>query len=197
MIKVKKFNNLWTMGLILCGSLLVLFYIAKLFFPQFIIGVAEVPNIIKIGNYIQNHKWCYHIFNIIIAYLGGYIYCCACCRTKILNMKGNLVLLSVIILLRLISIFIPEQYNALNYAIFCLLPFLICCFNKTLNKQTFISTIVCFSVDIISQVFSAEIRNLFVFATHINPATMIILLIDTWIWRSLLYCFFNYKKEGE
>ena len=46
-MKVKKFNNLWAMGLILCGVLLVAFYLAKIFFPEFIVGVAEIPAIVN------------------------------------------------------------------------------------------------------------------------------------------------------
>ena len=45
-MKIKKFNNLWAMGLILCGVLLVAFYVAKIFFPEFIVGVAEEPAIV-------------------------------------------------------------------------------------------------------------------------------------------------------
>ena len=41
-MKVKRFNNLWAMGLILCGVLLVAFYVIKIIYPEFIIGIAEI-----------------------------------------------------------------------------------------------------------------------------------------------------------
>ena len=46
-MKVKRFNNLWAMGLILFGAILVAFYLAKIFFPEFIVGVAEIPAIVN------------------------------------------------------------------------------------------------------------------------------------------------------
>lgn len=60
-MKVKRFNNLWAMGLILCGVLLIAFYVAKIFFPEFIIGIAETPRLVEIGTYlirIKGHLTC-------------------------------------------------------------------------------------------------------------------------------------------
>ena len=88
-MKVKRFNNLWAMGLILCGVLLVAFYVAKIFFPQFIIGIAETPRLVEIGTSIQSNKWYLHLFNFAVGYIHGYIMCCTCCRTYKLNWKGN------------------------------------------------------------------------------------------------------------
>ena len=62
-MKVKRFNNLWAMGLILFGAILVAFYLAKIFFPEFIIAIAEIPSIVNIGNYIDSHLWLYYLVN--------------------------------------------------------------------------------------------------------------------------------------
>jgi hypothetical protein len=73
-MKVKRFKNLWAMGLILCGALLIAFYVAKIFFPEFIIGIAETPRIVKLGTIIQSNKWYLHLFNFAVSYIFGYLY---------------------------------------------------------------------------------------------------------------------------
>ena len=64
-MKVKRFNNLWAMGLILCGVLLVAFYLAKIFFPEFIVGVAEIPAIVNFGNLIDGNIIFRNIFDFL------------------------------------------------------------------------------------------------------------------------------------
>lgn len=194
-MKVKRFNNLWAMGLILFGAILIAFYIAKIFFPEFIVGVAEIPQIVKIGNYIDNHKWAYYIFDSILSFVGAYLYCGASCRTSRLSLKSILVIITSIILLKFVSTFLPYQYTATNYAIFGFLPFLICLVEKCINKNTFISTSVCVFVDIMAQSISMAIRDIVLMTTHLNSITFLILLIDTWILRTLLFLFFNYKEK--
>lgn len=64
-MKIKRFNNLWAMGLILFGAILVAFYLAKIFFPEFIVGVAEIPAIVNFGNLIDGNIIFRNIANII------------------------------------------------------------------------------------------------------------------------------------
>ena len=196
-MKIKRFKNLWTMGLILFGSILVFFYVAKLFFPQFIVGVAELPSIVRFGNFVDTHIWAYHLYNILVGFLSAHIISCASCRKKFLNWKESLVVLSFMIALRFISILIPTQYDAMNYVIMYLIPFVLCLIDKNVNSKTFISTSICFCVDIVSQVLSIQIRNLVPLSAKLNIATITILLIDGWIWRALLYFFFNNENTIE
>ena len=153
-MKVKRFNNIWAMGLILFGAILIAFYVLKIFFPEFIIGVAETPKIVELGTIIQNNKWYLRLFNLFIGYTHGYIYCCACCRVGKLDWKGNVILLVANIVLLLIMEFYPEYYNTLNYVGFISTPFLICLATKKLNNETFISTAVCFCADLTIQILS-------------------------------------------
>lgn len=196
-MKIKKFNNIWTMGLILFGAILVTFYIAKLFFPEWIVGVAEIPRIVEIGEYIDSHLWAYHLFDISFGFLAGYIYCASCCRVYKLNWKCCFIWFANLLLLSVIKQFIPEHYNMINLVGLIMCPFLMCYFDKNLTKTTFISTSVCFAVDILSQILSVEIRNLLAYTDKINHATMFILLIDAFIWRILLYLYFNNKQKTE
>lgn len=55
-MRVKRFNNKWIMGLILCGAILIVLYIAKLIFPSFVIETAQNERIRNLGRYIDTHK---------------------------------------------------------------------------------------------------------------------------------------------
>lgn len=194
-MKIKRFNNLWAMGLILCGALLVAFYVAKILFPEFIIGIAETPRIVKIGTTIQSNKWLLHLFNFAIGYLYGYFLFSACCRTYKLNLKANIVFILSLLFLRLVSEFYPQHYETINYINLIFTPFLICYVNNRLCKETFISTSICFCLDLIFQVLSVIIRNLPLLAKELNIVSVLILLIDGFIWRIIFYLFFNYKNK--
>ena len=60
-MKVKRFENLWTMGLIIFGCLLAILYLLKLIVPEFVVGVAEIPQIVEFGNYVDSHDWAYYL----------------------------------------------------------------------------------------------------------------------------------------
>lgn len=194
-MKIKRFNNLWTMGLILTGAILVLFYIAKIFFPELIISIAETPRVVKFGNFVQSNKWRFQAFNFVSGYIHGYILCCACCRSYKLNWKSNIILFLISLILILVSEFYPMQYTSLNCASMVIAPFLMCLANKKLSKETFTSTIVCFSLELLFEFLSLVIRNLLVMTKQQNVATMCILMIDLFIWRVILYLFFNNKNK--
>lgn len=196
-MKIKRFDNLWSMGLILCGIFLVLFYVAKIFFPEFIIGIAETPRIVELGVAIQSNKWYLHIFNFIIGFFYGYVFCCACCRTNKLNWKGNLILVGELLLLRLINEFYPLQYSTLNLVGMVIVPFLVGLVNNTLSKETFISTMACFGIEFAFEFLSLVVRDLTTITTQLNIVSVLVLLIDGLIWRILLYLFFNYKNKNK
>lgn len=196
-MKIKRFNNLWAMGLILFGVILIAFYIAKIFFPEFIVGVAQIPTIVKFGDYVDTHKWAYYLFNFTIGITVGSIFWMACCRKSYLSIKNFLIVYAANIILIIVMMFMPNHYNSINYVVLYCTPFIICLADKKLSKETFTSTTICFSIDIFAQIFSSEIRDLFVLSSHINSATLTILLIDVWIWRLLLYLFFNYQNKKE
>lgn len=197
-MKVKRFKNLWAMGLILFGAILVLFYIAKIFFPEWIVGVAEIPSIVKFGNYVDSHKWAYYLFDGIFSTFIAFIYCCACCRKSKLGIKSLGAIIAFNVILYLVSAFLPHQYTIVNCAIFVFMPFLVCAIERNINKDTFISTSICVFADLIIQVISMEIRDVTMLMSQFNSATFFILLIDMVIWRFLFYSYFNYKNnKGE
>lgn len=195
-MKIKKFKNLWTMGLILFGAILGLFYFIKLVAPDFIIGIAETPNIIAFGNYVDSHLWAYYLYSTVIGLLGTYIYCCACCQVKRLDLIDCLIILGGIVFLDLIGIMFTQYYSTINLLILMLTPYLISIKRGLPLDKIFKSTLICIFIDIFAQILSVTIRDLTLMSSTINSATITILLIDTWIWRILLYLYFNNKKGG-
>lgn len=194
-MKVKRFNNLWAMGLIIFGALLVGFYVMKIVCPQFIVGVAEIPSIINFGNFVDRNVWAKHIFNVFVSLSLNYFFFCACCRTKKLSKKSFAILIAYVLFLRLLSQFLPNQYSAFNYVLLVLIPFIMCTVDGNASKETFMSTVLCFSFDIISQLFSLVIRDLMPMIENVNSATLFVLVVDVLIWRLLFYMYFNNKER--
>ena len=182
------------MGLILFGAILVLFYVAKIFFPEFIVGVAEIPSIVEFWNFVDSHLWAFLIFHATISFIGGYIYCCACCRQNKLSKKQTLIFVAFTILYIILQQFAVKISQPYNYVMLVLAPLLMCLVSENISKETFISTVVCFSFDITMQALSLVIRDVVVLSSCLNSATMTILLIDAYICKVLLYLFFNFKK---
>lgn len=188
MMKVKRFNNLWTMGLILCAGLLLVIYIAKLFFPNFVIEISHTENILKIGHYIDNHKWAWYLATFIVTFVSYYLICCACCKAKILKIKELLMIAITIVILFLIKEFLPSQYTSTNISSMILLPFLM--------KGNFKATTIVFVATNFLQTMSLEIRGLSLLIADFNYATFLILTIDYYIVCLLFYFLFNYEREN-
>lgn len=194
-MKVKRFKNLWTMGLILFGSILVVLYIAKIFFPTFVVSVAEIPAIVKFGNYVDTHKWAYYLFNFINSMIIMFFYCCACCRTKTLKIVELLTLAVLTILSYPIAIYLPNLSFAYNNVLYLLMPLVIMLLRKNKDSNVFYSTAISFVITSMAQAMSLEIRGISTLISYPNIATLFVLLIDLHIWNILLYLYFNYKGE--
>jgi hypothetical protein len=194
-MKVKKFDNIWTMGLILFGALLVGFYIAKWFFPQWIIGVAETPQIVEFGTFIDSNIWAYHLFNGVTSFLLMYFYICACCRINKLDILETLALCFSIF----ISVIISEYWAVFalpyNFMGYIFLPLFVAFKRKNQDYLIFYSTCVSFLLTTLCQFLSLEIRDISTLVSYPNTATYFILLIDLYICNILLYLYFNFKKR--
>lgn len=186
-MKVKKFSNLWTMGLIISASLLVGVYIVKLCFPEWYIEIAYSKQICEIGHYIDGHKWAWLLTNFIISLIAFYFYCCACCGKTKLNYKEIIIIIIAIIFLYTIKQHFNIYYITFNYIVLIILPIIFKCKNKNF-------LIVFVSTQLV-QIFSLEIRSIGLMISDFNIASALILLIDYYIAQILLYFYFNYKKE--
>lgn len=193
-MKIKRFNNLWAMGLILFGAILALVYIAKILFPQWVIGVAQTDRVVQIGNYIDRHQWSYYLYGGSISFVSGYFYLTACCR------KNKLDLFDISILIVEIVFLFTMQKCAISYYletnIFCLilLPTFVCLKDKRKDIKYLYSIVTCFMIHSLSQIISLEIRDISLLLSHPNSATITILIIDTYIWQFLLHNYFNFKE---
>ncbi len=85
-MKIKRFDNIWIMGLILSGTILVVLYVVKLLFLSFIIETAQNEKICLIGNYIDTHEWAWFLSSTVLSFVSYYFLCCACCRKTKLSL---------------------------------------------------------------------------------------------------------------
>ena len=71
-MKIKRFDNLWLMGLILCAVILVAVYVLKIFFPHFVIEVAQIESVTVVGHYIDTHKWAWYLASFVLSFFVYY-----------------------------------------------------------------------------------------------------------------------------
>ena len=187
-MKVKKFDNLWLMGIILCFALLITIYVFKIFFPSIVIEIAQIESITKIGHYIDTHKWAWYLASFIFGFVNYYFYCCACKAKYYLLPKECLIVFIVNALLLCSNWLLPKYYTTLNFISMILLPFIL--------KGYYKNNVVCFTAINIVQLLTLEIRNISLMIINFNYATLMILMIDYYIFTILLYLLFNYKKGG-
>ena len=184
------------MGLLLMGGILILLYLIKLIFPNFVVGVAELPSIVKIGTYIDSHLWANLTFTFITSFITIYFFMCACLSQKKLNLLEIIVLSACVLFLICIQGFALEQYQMINDVLMICLPCIFCYIRKIENVRVFYMTAISFSVHSLGQILSLKIRDISTRIQCPNSATFAILLIDLYIWVFLLYCFSNYRKEN-
>lgn len=185
-MKIKRFKNLWTMGLILCAVILVLVYVAKIFFPEMVVEVAQIKSISRIGHYIDTHKWAWYVASVTLSFFIYYFYCCACCKKKTLSIKEIIYILIAIFVVYFSQKFLPNQQTSINISSMIILP--------CLMKGDFKATTICFVATNFIQTITGEIRNIIFMVIDFNFATLIILMIDYYILIFLLYMAFNFKK---
>lgn len=185
-MKIKRFDNLWLMGLILCAVILVAVYVLKIFFPHFVIEVAQVESVTVVGHYIDTHKWAWYLSSFVLSFFVYYLHCGACCGKTKLTLKECLIIVGAILVGYAIKDYLPAQYTAINFITLVLLPFLM--------NGSFKNTVICFSTVMLLQTITLEIRGLSIMISDYNYATLLILMIDIYIFQVLLYFLFNYKK---
>lgn len=194
-MKIKRFNNLWTMGLIILVGILVTIYCVKIINPTFIVGVAETESIVKVGQFIDSHKWAYYIITTLVSFVVYWLFCCASCRKSKLNWKENLVIVITIIILFICEKYFSFMYYEINMLSMIIVPAIILKMNNQTSIKYLYSVITCTTINFISQALSLQIRNIGLMIASYNYATLIVLLIDAYIWLFVLYCYFNIKKE--
>ena len=186
-MKIKRFDNLWTMGLLISGVILLSIYALKFFVPEFVVEVAQIEGIVEFGRFVESNKWCWYLASSVVSFTSYYLICCACCRKKWLTRKEVVIILVTIFLLFFTREFIPSQYTSANISSMILLP--------CLMKADFKATTVVFIATNFLQTITGEIRNIAALVTDFNFATALILTIDIYILEVLLYFYFNYERK--
>lgn len=194
-MKVKKFKNLWTMGLIICCGILLVFLLVKLISPNFVVGVAQIESVVKFGNYVDNHLWAYYLFNGLVSFAIAYFYYCACCRKKYLNKTDIIIAITQILLVFAVQKLLPEYAFSINIITMLICPAIMCFLDKQTDIKYLYSTVTCFSINSLAQIFSLQIRDISTLISYPNSATFTILTIDAFIWMVLLYNFYNFKEN--
>lgn len=177
------------MGLILCGAILIFLYVLKIFFPSFVVETAQSEKICKIGKYIDTHKWAWYTASTILSFFSYYLICCACCRRSKLTIIEMLIIVATIGVGYLVKRFLPAYYSAINYISLIALP----CIMKAKLRPT----AIVFSSITLVQIFTLEIRNIKTMIADYNFATLLILLIDVYMFEALLYFAFTYKTNND
>lgn len=183
------------MGLIILIGILVAIYCVKIINPAFIVGVAETESIVKIGTYIDTHKWAYYLSNIIISFVVEYFYCCACCRKIKLKLRDLVVVIISIVISLLAQTFIPQFFSVIDICLLVAMPMIINAMDKNYDASKLYSFGITFIVHNIAQIISLQIRDVALMISQHNFATYIVLLIDAYIWLFVMYNLFNFKKD--
>ena len=194
-MKIKKFKNQWSMGLIIFGIMLISFYLLKIINPEFVIELSEVDRVVELGEYVDSHKWAYYLFFFIISFAGGYFYLCACCRKKSLKFRDVCILIIEVVLLFVVEKYLMVYYIPINMLCMLIMPTIICNLDKCSDIKYLNSTVTCLSIHTIAQIISLEIRNLSLRISFPNSASFTVLTIDAFIWLVLLYNFYNFKED--
>lgn len=181
--------------LALVVSFLVGIYVLKIFYPEEFMMTIQNEKLIKVGTFIDNHKWLYLIVYFISGLISDYLYFGAVCRQKLLNWK--LLLIIIIYDLAFASLYtfgtielISELSNviiALSTAYMIFVPML---FTKELKPLS-----ITYTANYVSQALSLYIRSLPILLITTNILTTLLMSVECYFWLLLCYIIFNYKEK--
>lgn len=194
-MKIKRFNNLWTIGLISVIAIQVLILALKFIVPEFVVGVAQIESVVKFGEYIDTHEWANLLFTFVIGFASTYFYLCACLRKRKVGIKEIIGICVYIILSIIASKFAIDYYTLIDMMLLIILPCVFIFWNKSEDKDHLMSLSITYVVHNVAQVFSLLIRDIIFLVQYPNTATFTILAIDGIIWLVILYFYFNNIKE--
>lgn len=175
--------------LVLTISFLVGLYVAKIFFPQEFVMSIQNENLIKIGAYIDNHKWLYYLCTGVTAFITYWLYCCACKGKWYLNWKEVLVIIAFIVVVRFMGFVDYNVRSHISISSFFIIPLI---FKHDLKRATIIYTVHGFA-----QVLSLVIRDLPMYLRNVSFLVTTFMLIECYFWLLLFYIIYNYNNKGE
>lgn len=169
-------------------SFLVGIYVLKIFFPEEFMMTIQNENLIKVGTYIDNHKWLYYILSGITAFITYWLYCCACSGRKWLKWYECLIIVATIVIIRLCGLYVDTTLRtAISYASFAFLP--------AIMKGDIKKCGLVYTTHMVCQALSLEIRSLSIYLTNVNFITSLCFGVECYFWLLLFYIIFNYNKK--
>lgn len=176
--------------IILVVVFLVALYVLKIFFPEQFVMALSNDTIKAIGDYIDAHTWLLYLCSGITAFITYWLYCCASAGRKCLKWYECLEILGVIVIVRVVSLFDTTLSTAIQLASFLFLP--------ALMHGSLRNSAIVYTIHVIAQGLSLGIRNLPIYLTTTNSATIFMIGIECYFWLLLNYLLFSYefkKKE--
>lgn len=172
--------------LILCISELIVWYILKLFIPQYFVLQINSPVLLKIGAYIDSHTDLRACLNIITAFITYWLYLCAILKQKKLSLTWCLIVILVILISFFIEALYPEYVGYYSLLMMLILPAILGADLKT--------TALVFTIHFIAQFLSLQIRGLAQQVLSFNTVSFLILTLECYFWLLLFYLYYNYKE---
>lgn len=175
--------------LVLTMVFLVGLYVAKIFFPAEFMMSIQSENAIKLGSFIDNRQWLFYIFLGITAFITYWLFLCACSHRYFLKWYECLYIVATVIVNRLVYLYVDANAltTAISMASFWFLP--------ALTKGKTKTTAIVFTVHILAQALSLNIRSLPMYLTTVNSITTFCLGFESYLWLILFYIIFNYNKK--
>lgn len=173
----------------LCIAFIACCYVLKIFFPNDFIIIISNPRLIKIGVFVNSHKWLDFICGTITSFITYWLYTCAVCGRRNLKWWQNLILLSmypISEIFMLISVEITSYYSI--FAMILIPAFL----GAELKRTAFV-----FVFHSICQLLSISIRDLSAHILCYDFITLLIMTLECYLWLLLFYIRFNYYTKGE
>ena len=179
----KVFVSMLTLTIVFLVGL----YVLKIFFPEEFMMSIQNRQLIKIGVFIDNHKWLYYICCGITAFITYWFFLCACKGKLYLNWKEILVVIAFIVIVRIVGFYDYNLRTHISIISFFIIPLI---FKYDLKKATII-----YSVHGLAQSLSLTIRNLPIYLKNINFITTFCFGLECYLWLILFYVLFNYRKK--
>lgn len=173
--------------IILVGVYLATWYVLKFFFPkEFVLHISN-PNLIKVGNFIDNHIVLNYLCGFISSFLSYYLYLGAVCKQTKLDKYQILSIVVVIIISLVITHF---KFGILQY--YGILAMIIL---PSLYKANSRTVAIVFSTNLICQYLSLSIRNISSMIMYMNSVIAFLMSLESYAWLLLFYLYFNYKEK--
>lgn len=178
-----------TSMLCLCVAFLVCLYALKIFFPQEFVMQITNERFVAIGNYVDGHAWLKILCTIATSFITYYFYLCAVCKRKSLDIFQVIIVLGVIVG----SILCERVFlNFLTYYSILSMFGLPLLFGAKYKRAYTV-----FSVHLVSQLLSLNIRGLAENIYTFNFAIGIAMTLECYLWLLLFYILYNFYDEKE